>query len=78
MNKAINMQSTVDVGNEHVVYMSCQVGCAVDMLNLSIQVVNKELYDQNKDMVSEKCGEFIEEAFSEAVEQGWEMLDVNL
>lgn len=78
MNKAINIQSTVEVDDENVAYMSCQIGCSVDMLNLSIQVINKELYAKNKTLVAEKCTEFIKESLQEAVSQGWDIIQLKL
>lgn len=77
MDKTINIRSIVyteDVDKKDIVHMNCQIGSNVDTLNLSIFVTDKDSYEQNKELVREKCEEFIKAAFSEAVSAGWDML----
>ena len=39
-----------------------------------MQVTNRDLYEQNKELVREKAQEFLKESLAEAIANGWEML----
>lgn len=76
LDKTINVRSIVDIEGVDVVHMNCQIGANVDNLNISIFVSNKELYEDNIELVKEKCAKFMKESLKEAVSQGWDMLKV--
>ena len=74
MNKSVSVQSVVEKDGENIAYMSSQISCSMDMFNMSIQIMDKDLYAQNKSLVKEKAEEFIRESFAEAVANGWDIL----
>lgn len=74
MKRSLSLQSVVEKDGRNVAYMSCQIGCHVDTFNMTIQIVDKELYEQNKSLVKEKAEEFIRESFADAVANGWDIL----
>lgn len=74
MNKSVNVQTTIEKDGENIAYMSSQISCSMDMFNMSIQIMNKDLYTKNKSLVKEKAEEFIRESFAEAVANGWDIL----
>ena len=74
MNKSVAVQSVIEKDGENIVYMSSQISCSMDMFNMSIQIMDKDLYAQNKLLVTEKAKEFIKESFAEAVANGWDIL----
>ena len=74
MNKSVSIQSIREKEGENIAYMSSQISCSMDMFNMSIQIMNKDLYAQNKSLVKEKAEEFIKESFAEAVANGWDVL----
>ena len=74
MNKSVSVQSVIEKDGENIVYMSSQISCSMDMFNMSIQIMDKDLYAQNKLLVTEKAKEFIKESFAEAVANGWDIL----
>lgn len=74
MNKSVSVQSVIEKDGENIAYMSSQISCSMDMFNMSIQIMDKDLYAQNKLLVTEKAKEFIKESFAEAVANGWDIL----
>ena len=74
MKKSITVQTTVEKDGQNIAYMSCQIGCSIDMFNISMQVINKKLYEENKSLVAEKANEFFKESLSEAIANGWDIL----
>ena len=76
MNKSINIQSLITFEEQNAGFLNCQIGCDMSSFSLSVQIMNKELCEQHKEEMQEKCEEFIKAAFSEAVSAGWNMLKV--
>ena len=74
MNKSVSIQSIREKEGENIAYMSSQISCSMDTFNMSIQIMDKDLYAQNKSLVKEKAEEFIRESFAEAVANGWDVL----
>ena len=74
MKRSLSLQSVVEKDGRSIAYMSCQIGCHVDIFNMTMQIMDKELYEQNKSLVKEKAEEFLRESFAEAVANGWDML----
>lgn len=74
MKRSLSLQTVVEKDGRNIAYMSCQIGCHVDTFNMTIQIMDKELYEQNKSLVKERAEEFTKESFAEAVANGWDIL----
>lgn len=74
MNKILSIQSSIDKDGENVGFFSSQIDMDLHSFTLSIHINNKELYENNKEEVKEKCNEFINQSYKEAVKVGWDML----
>lgn len=74
MDKILNIQSSIDKNGENIGFLSSQIDMNLQSFNLSIHINNKELCENNKEEVKEKCNEFITQSLNEAVKVGWDML----
>ena len=77
MKKIITVSTCVEVDGENIAFMTCQIGRTLDLFSISIQVINEKLCKENMSLVEEKAKIFLSESFSEAVANGWTMLDIN-
>jgi len=77
INKSLSVQSEIKIEEKTAGFLSCQIGCEMSSsLNLSIQVIDKELCEKHEEEVRNICEEFIKMALNEAVETGWNILKV--
>lgn len=74
MNKILSIQSNIDKNGENIGFLSSQIDMNLHSFNLSIHINNKELCENNKEEVKEKCNEFITQSLNEAVKVGWDIL----
>ena len=74
MDKILNIQSSIDKNGENIGFLSSQIDMNLQSFNLSIHINNKELCENNKEEVKEKCNEFITQSLNEAIKVGWDML----
>ena len=74
MDKILNIQTSIDKNGENIGFLSSQIDMNLQSFNLSIHINNKELCENNKEEVKEKCNEFITQSLNEAVKVGWDML----
>ena len=64
----------IDKNGENIGFLSSQIDINLHSFNLSIHINNKELCENNKEEVKEKCNEFITQSLNEAVKVGWDVL----
>ena len=76
INKSINIQSLITFEEQNAGFLNCQIGCDMSSINLSVQVIDKELCKKYEEELQKMCGEFIKTSLEEAVKVGWNMLKV--
>lgn len=76
INKTINLQKKVtittdDLKEVDVAFLSCQIGTEYNTFGINIQIINKEYYENNVDIVKDEYMSFKEEVEKEAIPYGW-------
>ena len=59
MDKILNIQSNIDKNGENIGFLSSQIDMNLQSFNLSIHINNKELCENNKEEIKEKCNEIV-------------------
>ena len=76
INKTISLQKKViittdDVKEIDLAFLSCQIGTEYNTFGINIQIINKEYYEKNINIVKDEYMSFKEEAEKEAASYGW-------
>lgn len=83
INKTISLQKKVTITTDDLkeidlAFLSCQIGTEYNTFGVNIQIINKEYYEANIDVLKNEYEEFKEEAEKEAVSYGWSIFDVGI
>ena len=76
INKTINLQKKVTITTDDLkeidlAFLSCQIGTEYNTFGINIQIINKEYYEANSEVLKEEYSLFKEEAEKEAALYGW-------
>lgn len=83
INKTISLQKKVTITTDDLkeidlAFLSCQIGTEYNTFGINIQIINKEYYEANIDVLKNEYEEFKEEAEKEAASYGWSIFDVGI
>ena len=87
INKTISLQKKVTITTDDLkeidlAFLSCQIGTQIgteyNTFGVNIQIINKEYYEANIDVLKNEYEKFKEEAEKEAVSYGWNIFDVGI
>nr|DAX83269.1 MAG TPA: hypothetical protein [Herelleviridae sp.] len=83
INKTISLQKKVTITTDDLkeidlAFLSCQIGTEYNTFGVNIQIINKEYYEANIDVLKNEYEEFKEEAEKEAASYGWSIFDVGI
>lgn len=83
INKTISLQKKVTITTDDLkeidlAFLSCQIGAEYNTFGVNIQIINKEYYEANIDVLKNEYEKFKEEAEKEAVSYGWSIFDVGI
>ena len=83
INKTISLQKKVTITTDDLkeidlAFLSCQIGTEYNTFGVNIQIINKEYYEANIDVLQNEYEELKEEAEKEAVSYGWNIFDVGI
>ena len=76
INKTISLQKKVTITTDDLkeidlAFLSCQIGTEYNTFGINIQIINKEYYEKNINIVKDESMSFKEEAEKEAASYGW-------
>lgn len=76
INKTISLQKKVTITTDDLkeidlAFLSCQIGTEYNTFGVNIQIINKEYYEANIDVLKNEYEKFKEEVEKEAVSYGW-------
>lgn len=76
INKTISLQKKVTITTDDLkeidlAFLSCQIGTEYNTFGINIQIINKEYYEKNINIVKDEYMSFKEEAEKEATSYGW-------
>ena len=76
INKTISLQKKVTITTDDLkeidlAFLSCQIGTEYNTFGINIQIINKEYYEKNINIVKDEYMSFKEEAEKEAASSGW-------
>ena len=83
INKTISLQKKVTITTDDLkeidlAFLSCQIGTEYNTFGINIQIINKEYYEANIDVLKNEYEELKEEAEKEAASYGWSIFDVGI
>ena len=83
INKTISLQKKVTITTDDLkeidlAFLRCQIGTEYNTFGVNIQIINKEYYEANIDVLKNEYEKFKEEAEKEAVSYGWSIFDVGI
>lgn len=78
INKTVNLQKKVtittdDLKEVDLAFLSCQIGTEYNTLGINIQIINKEYYEANKEVLKNEYTLFKSEVEKEAASYGWDI-----
>ena len=76
INKTISLQKKVTITTDDLkeidlAFLSCQIGTEYNTFGINIQIINKEYYEKNINIVKDEYMSFKEESEKEAASYGW-------
>ena len=76
INKTISLQKKVTITTDDLkeidlAFLSCQIGTEYNTFGINIQIINKEYYEKNINIVKDEYMSLKEEAEKEATSYGW-------
>ena len=76
INKTVNLQKKVTITTDDfkevdLAFLSCQIGTEYNTLWINIQIINKEYYEDNKEVLKNEYTLFKSEVEKEAASYGW-------
>lgn len=76
INKTISLQKKVTITTDDLkeidlAFLSCQIGTEYNTFGINIQIINKEYYEANSEVLKEEYSLFKEEVEKEAALYGW-------
>ena len=78
ISKTININSVVrnEDNTRDIIHMTCNIDTNLNYFNISANIIDKELYAQNTELLQTKFKEFLNQSLEEAVASGWTMVDL--
>ena len=76
INKTISLQKKVTITTDELkeidlAFLSCQIGTEYNTFGINIQIINKEYYETNKEVLKNEYSLFKDEVEKEAILYGW-------
>ena len=83
INKTVSLQKKVtittdDLKEVDLAFLSCQIGTEYNTFGINIQIINKEYYETNKEVLKNEYSLFKDEVEKEAISYGWSIFDVGI
>ena len=81
INKTINLQKQISIGEgiekRNIAFLNAQISEGYGVLNMSIQIMDKEALNENDEYVRSEIEDFKNQVVNEAVISGWDLLKIN-